>query len=144
MALFTIISRLSDGLPLVESTDPIPVIGADTAKSQAKAILKRLDSRSPARLSVESGPYLFNYCMADGLAFLVLTEVAYPKRLAFGYLTDLHAQFLEYLQATHGEGWRARVDTAAQAYAFLGFAKVRVRQLCTLRGGDFLAPFVWP
>lgn len=130
MALFTIITRLSDGLPLVESTDPIPIVGADVAKQQAKAILKRLDSRSPTRLSVESGPYIFSYVVEDGVACLVMTDAKYPKRLTFAYLHDLQREFVEYVRSSTPGGdaaWRARVDTAAQAYAFLGFAKVLSR-----------------
>ena len=54
MALWSIITRVADGFPLCESTDPVPVTGAETQKTQAKQILKRLDARSPARLARSS------------------------------------------------------------------------------------------
>ena len=127
MALWSIVTRLVDGLPLCESTDPIPVTGAETQKTQAKMILKRLDSRSPPRLSVESGTFLFSYAVDDGLAILVITDARFPKRLIFGFLRDAHAEFATYLRDLHGDTWRSSVGTAAQPYSFLGFAKVLSR-----------------
>lgn len=58
------------------------------------------------------------------MSFLVLTDVSYPKRLTFGFLTDVHREFVAYVRGQHGSEWRSRVDTAAQAYAFMGFQKV--------------------
>ena len=127
MVLWTIVSRVADGLPLLESTDAIPLIGAETQKSQAKAILKQLHARSPARLSVEAGAFLFSYALEDGLAALVMTDARFPKRLVFGYLADVHAEFAAYVRAAHGDAWRTAVGTAAQPYAFIGFSKVLSR-----------------
>jgi vesicle transport protein SEC22 len=127
MALWSIVSRVSDGLPLCESTDPIPVTGAETQKTQAKLILKRLDSRSPARLSVESGTFLYSYAVDDGIVVLVITDARYPKRLIFGFLRDAHAEFSSYVREAHGESWRSVISATGQAYAFLGFAKILSR-----------------
>ena len=90
-------------------------------------ILKRLDARSPPRLSVESGTFLFSYAVDDGLAILVITDARFPKRLIFGFLRDAHAEFATYLQETHGDNWRTAIGTIAQPYSFLGFAKVLSR-----------------
>jgi vesicle transport protein SEC22 len=127
MALFTLVTRQTDGLPLLESAEAVPVANADTCKAQAKAILKRLDARSPSKLSVESGAHVFHYALEDGCAFLVMTDAAFPKRLAFGFLSDLHAEFVAHLRGAHGEAWRARVDTAGTAYAFMGASKALAR-----------------
>jgi len=127
MALWSIITRVADGYPLCESTDPVPVTGAETQKTQAKQILKRLDARSPARLSVEAGAFLFSYAVDDGLAVLVMTDARFPKRLIFGFLRDAHAEFAAFVRGSHGDGWRAAVAAAAQPYAFLSFARVLSR-----------------
>lgn len=53
--------------------------------------------------------------------FLALSEKAYPRKLAFAYLTDVHKSFVEELQHDFGATWRQQVDTTAKPYAFLRF-----------------------
>jgi hypothetical protein len=48
------ITRLADALPLLQSTEPIPLPNAEDIRGQASAIVKRLDSRSAARLTLDS------------------------------------------------------------------------------------------
>jgi vesicle transport protein SEC22 len=122
MALFIKITRLADALPLLESTEPIPLPNAEDLKGQASAIVKRLDSRSAARLTLDAGRQLHNYIIEDGIVFLVVTESTYPKRLTFSFLASLHKVFTDYLRAQDGEGWRARLDTQGKAYAYLAFS----------------------
>ena len=124
MALFIMITRLADALPLLQSTEPIPLPNAEDLKGQASAIVKRLDSRSAARLTLDAGRQLFNYIIEDGIVFLVVTESAYPKRLTFSFLASLHKEFTGYLRAQDGEAWRARLDTQGTAYAYLAFSRV--------------------
>ncbi len=69
-----------------------------------------------------------SYIIEDGVSFLVLTDSSYPKRLTFGFLADVHREFVAYVRGQHGSEWRSRVDTAAQAYAFMGFQKVVSRR----------------
>ncbi len=132
MAHFVLITRVSDGLPLLESTDPIPLCdSADTCKSQAKAIMKRLSEQgSASRASIDNGNFLFSYLVdsSDNLGLLVMTSSSFPKALIFGFLEELQREFEKYMKATYGEAqWRSQLNTAAQAYAFLGFAKVLAR-----------------
>ena len=124
MALFIVLTRLADALPLLESTESLPLPNPDDVKRQAAAILKRLDSRSPARLTLDGGRQLFSYVIEDGIVFLVVTESGYPKRLTFSFLASLHKEFLAYLRAQDGEAWRSRLDTQGAAYAYLGFSRL--------------------
>jgi vesicle transport protein SEC22 len=118
------ITRLADALPLLQSTEPIPLPNAEDIRGQASAIVKRLDSRSAARLTLDAGRQLHNYIIEDGIVFLVVTESAYPKRLTFSFLASLHKEFTGYLRTQDGEGWRSRLDTQGTAYAYLGFSRV--------------------
>jgi vesicle transport protein SEC22 len=121
MVLYTLIVRLSDGMPLVSglvcfcaalsqhrqfsciqmaSTDTTP----DIYKNQAKAITKKLHPKSPSRMSVESGDVTFNYVIEDGVVFLTVAEASYPRRLAFGFLADVYKSFVEELKHEFGDG----------------------------------------
>jgi len=127
MALWSIVTRVADGLPLLESTDAVQIVGADTQISQAKAILKRLDASSPARLAIAAKAFTFSYMVENGLVALVLTDAKHPSRLAFAFLKAVHDEFEAWLRAERGEGWRAAIATEAKPYAFLGFGKVLSR-----------------
>ena len=88
----------------------------DVYKSQAKKIIKNLNSSSARRLTcadapaprhsgpadlsqllrlrrVDSGACHFHYISEYGVCFLCLTERAYPKRLAYKYLEELQSAF---------------------------------------------------
>jgi vesicle transport protein SEC22 len=125
MALFTLITRVSDGLPFMESTEAI----AQQTKEQAKSISKRLDSRSEARLRVDCGGQVITYLVEEGLSFLVVTDAAYPQRLALSFLVSLHREFTAYMRQQDGEGWRQQLDTCARPYAYQGFTSAGLLQL---------------
>lgn len=64
MVKLTMIARVTDGLPLAEGLDD----GRDQKdlefyKQQAKQLCKKLSQRQhePSRMSVETGPYFFQY-----------------------------------------------------------------------------------
>jgi vesicle transport protein SEC22 len=101
MPLFTLISRLSDGLPLSGS-----LVGEgelEVYKVQAKKLLRRLDATSPARCSFETGDYVFHYVSENGVVYLTLCEKGYPHRLAYAFLDDVQHQFEEaYLSQVEG------------------------------------------
>ncbi|KAF1329515.1 Vesicle-trafficking protein sec22b, partial [Globisporangium splendens] len=107
----------------------------DTYKQQGKQIMKKLDQRSPTKCSIESGPYTFQYeslcsnCLGsvNGTTRTGTIRVLFPKRLAFLYLEEIHAGFVEELERDHGTNWRDVVTTVARPYAFIKFAK---RALC--------------
>ena len=53
------ISRVTDGLILVASMESSSTDKLDLFKNQAKQLLKKLNTRSAAKMSVESNPYVF-------------------------------------------------------------------------------------
>jgi len=64
MVKVTMIARVMDGLPLAEGLDDgRDVPDVDYYKQQIKALFKNLSrgQNDPSRMSVESGPYVFQY-----------------------------------------------------------------------------------
>lgn len=53
------ISRVTDGLILVASMESASSDKLDLFKNQAKQLIKKLNNRSAAKMSVESNPYVF-------------------------------------------------------------------------------------
>jgi len=126
MALFTLITRVADGLPFMESTEAI----SQQIKEQAKSISKRLDSRSDTRLRVDCGGQVITYLVEDGLCFLVVTDAAYQQRLTLSFLISLHREFTAYMRQQDGEAaWRQQLDTCARPYAYQGFTSAGLLQL---------------
>ena len=96
MALFTLIARESDGLPLsasIENEDSSYV--ATNFQKKAKEIVRKLSAVSPRRCSIEDSNILFHYLISKGICFLGVFEISYPKRAAFSYLYDLESSFTE-------------------------------------------------
>lgn len=60
----------------------------------------------------------------DGLVTVVMTERAYPTRLAMAYLEAVHAAFVKDLAEEHGGDWRAAVGRVDKPYAYLKFERV--------------------
>jgi vesicle transport protein SEC22 len=50
-----------------------------------------------------------------------LSDRSFPKRLAFLYLEEIHAGFVEELERDYGGNWRDIVTTVARPYAFIKF-----------------------
>jgi len=132
--MLTFVARVMDGLLLVASMDSSSLDGTrggdtiDLYKNQAKQILKKLNPRSPAKCSIDSGQFVFHYVIELGMCYLTLTEKSYPKRLAFLYLEEIHEAFVEELQKDHGDEWRNKVETVARPYAFIKFDKTIQRK----------------
>lgn len=83
MPKLTLLSRISDGLPLAASMeDEKDHRELDGYKAQAKKLLKTMSNGAPARVSVESGQSVFHYINQDGVCYMCLTEKSYPKRCA--------------------------------------------------------------
>jgi len=108
MAALTLICRLADGLPLVQSTDAALLSAAaqqaDTFTRQARAIVATLagQRQGEARATVEAGGHSFCYYVSadDNLVLLAgVADKSYPKQLVFGYLAELRAAFVEELRA---------------------------------------------
>ena len=67
------ISRLTDGLLLLQSAEHTSspsgngagVVNIDVYRNQAKQFLRTLNARSPARMSVDSNPYVYHYIIEN-------------------------------------------------------------------------------
>lgn len=127
MALYTFICRVSDGLPLVASTPDASGRESFDYRKMAADITKRINSRSPSRMSIDAGSGIFNYVIEDGICFLAMCDKSYPRKLVFAYLTDVHREFVAELRASLGDTWAAAVATEDKAYAFLRFDRVLLR-----------------
>lgn len=64
MVKLTMIARVTDGLPLAEGLDDgRDIQDSEFYKQQVKALFKNLSrgQNEPSRMSVETGPYVFQY-----------------------------------------------------------------------------------
>lgn len=120
--LLTYAARVSDGLPLIASFAPTQE-NLEAQKKEAKDILRQLNSRSVAKLSIETcgGSKIFHCLIRDGICYLTLTESSYPKRLAFLYLDEIGDGFIEALTNDYGDAWSVQIQTAARPYQFIKF-----------------------
>mmetsp|Transcript_28578 Transcript_28578/g.44454 ORF Transcript_28578/g.44454 Transcript_28578/m.44454 type:complete len:224 (+) Transcript_28578:76-747(+) len=119
--LLTYAARVSDGLPLIASFAPTQE-NLEPQKNEAKQLLRNLNSRTVAKLSIEtSGSKTFHSLIRDGICYLTLTESSYPKRLAFLYLDEIGDGFVEELTNDYGDAWSMQVQTAARPYQFIKF-----------------------
>lgn len=113
--LLTMIGRVVDGLPLSASmsSDEQGDRNIQEYQSQAKNLFKKLNEQSPAKCSIETGPYIFHYVMDNGTCFLVMTEKSFSKRVAFSYLEDISNEFFKE--------YGGQVPTARRPYCFIEF-----------------------
>lgn len=86
---------LSPGLMLCASVDDSETEQAlSEVKSQVKLILRRLSRTSEPQASIESGAYYtLHYLMASDIVYVAITDRAYPRKLAFTYLSDIATEF---------------------------------------------------
>ncbi|XP_069695734.1 vesicle-trafficking protein SEC22b-B [Periplaneta americana] len=115
MVLMTMIARIADGLPLAATMQEDEQSGKSILEyqNQAKMLFRKLNTLSPSRCSIETGPYLFHYLIENDVCYLVLAEKNYSKRLAFSYLEDLSQEF----HSQHGK----KVNTVTRPYSFIEF-----------------------
>ncbi|XP_057325795.1 vesicle-trafficking protein SEC22b-B [Microplitis mediator] len=115
MVLLTMIARIADGLPLAATMQEDEQSGKSILEyqNQAKMLFKKLGPQSPARCTIETGPYLFHYLIENDVCYLVLCERNWSKRLAYSYLEDIAQEFY----AQYGK----RVNTVTRPYTFIEF-----------------------
>mmetsp|Transcript_99667 Transcript_99667/g.310447 ORF Transcript_99667/g.310447 Transcript_99667/m.310447 type:complete len:226 (+) Transcript_99667:99-776(+) len=123
MAHVTFIARSMDGLILVETWDDTNKVSS-SLKSQAKQLLRKL-MNMPPRCSVEcAGNTIFHYTMENGICYMALFDVNYPKNLAFAFLKDIQNLFSEELKREFGTGsvdYRSHIETIEKPYYFIKF-----------------------
>ncbi|XP_017887303.1 vesicle-trafficking protein SEC22b-B [Ceratina calcarata] len=115
MVLLTMIARIADGLPLAATMQEDEQSGRNILEyqNQAKMLFRRLGPQSPARCTIETGPYLFHYLIENEVCYLVLCEKNYSKRIAYSYLEDI-AQEFHSLYGKH-------VNKVTRPYSFIEF-----------------------
>jgi vesicle transport protein SEC22 len=110
------IARVTDGLVLVASMEHSS--GGERMelfKNQAKQLLKKLNPRSVAKMSIESSPFIFHYVIEDGVCYLTLTDRSYPKRLSFLFLEDISREFVASLKNDFGDDWQHELVRACDS-----------------------------
>ncbi|KAE9453381.1 hypothetical protein C3L33_14742, partial [Rhododendron williamsianum] len=94
MVKLTMIARITDGLPLAEGLDDgRDLQDAEFYKQQVKALFKNLSrgQNEPSRMSIETGPYIFQY--------------------------PWHSYLKNEFERVNG----SQIETAARPYAFIKF-----------------------
>uniref|UniRef100_A0A3Q4M9Z3 SEC22 homolog B, vesicle trafficking protein a n=1 Tax=Neolamprologus brichardi TaxID=32507 RepID=A0A3Q4M9Z3_NEOBR len=115
MILLTIITRLTDGLPLAASVQEDEQLGIDLQlyQSQVKQLCRKLDAQSPERCTFDTGDKNFHFLISQGVCYIILCEASFPKTMAFEYLEDLSKEF--YVQ------YGKKVPTVTRPYSFIEF-----------------------
>ena len=106
----TLVARVSDGLPLAASMeDEKEHRQMDDYKTQAKKIVKRLNSTSPPRISIESGGSFFQCAAPRGVR-------ARQRRRAVRCCAQLYSPRRRLLPLPCGEGLPKAVPCAPQKF----------------------------
>ncbi|AEO62837.1 uncharacterized protein THITE_2107535 [Thermothielavioides terrestris NRRL 8126] len=84
-------------------------------KSQVKLVLRRLSRTSEPQASIESGAYTLHYLISADIVYVAITDRAYPRKLAFTYLSDLAAEFSTTYPA------QQLLSPVLRPYAFMEF-----------------------
>ncbi|EDV28157.1 Vesicle-trafficking protein SEC22b [Trichoplax sp. H2] len=115
MVLMTLIARVADGLIMAASMQESEEVGktAQQYQNQAKMLFRKLSDQSPTRCSIETGPYVFHYLIDTGVCFMALCEKTFSKRLVFGYLNDLQAEFIKL--------YGSEIRIVSRPYCFIEF-----------------------
>ncbi|KAL6501402.1 SNAP receptor [Orobanche gracilis] len=151
MVKLTMKARVADGLPLVVGLDDgRDMLDADFYKQQVKALFKSLarGQNQPSRMSIETGPYIFQRASAARRACNKASRLLSPKacniskvrapRHASGmrftlwhvcYLTTcdraypkkLAFHYLEDIKNEFEGAYGNQIETAAKPYAFIKF-----------------------
>ncbi|KAK4192967.1 Longin-like domain-containing protein [Podospora australis] len=93
------------------SADP----ALNEVKSQVKLILRRLNRNSEPQASIESGPFTLHYLISNDIVYVAITERAYPRKLAFTFLSDIATEF----STTYSH--QQLMSTVLRPYAFMEF-----------------------
>ncbi|KAK6148770.1 hypothetical protein DH2020_016295 [Rehmannia glutinosa] len=130
MVKLTLIARVTDGLPLAEGLDDgRDVPDADFYKQQVKSLFKNLSrgQNEPSRMSIETGPYIFQYPFASlsyafyNLLFACLHVMGLTLKDEFQLQCVLSFQYLEDLKSEFERAYGNQIETAARPYAFIKF-----------------------
>jgi len=88
--LTTFVARANDGLMLVATIDNFD---SGDLMGQAKKIVAALRVDSPAKCVMEGPEVNFSYLIDQGIIYLTVTEVSFPRFVIFEYLRELALAF---------------------------------------------------
>lgn len=95
MVKLTIVGRVNDGLPM--SQGPMYDEADDNMvyKQHAEFLLREIsvDALPTLNTTIVLHDHCFNYMVKNGVCFITLCDVSYPRKLAFHYLQDLQKEF---------------------------------------------------
>ena len=100
MVKLTMIARVTDGLPLAEGLDDgRDMQDAEFYKQQVKALFKNLSrgQNEASRMSVETGPYVFQYPYVIGISDLTYSILWQASLLYFLFLYLLVHDHMVYI-----------------------------------------------
>lgn len=133
MGDLTLICRASDGLPLVEAwedrmtpesinkepRDNTKVTQA--MKMSARMICRKLPQNSN-KCSITEGDMCYHYIIEDGICYMTVTSVSYPKKNVMLYLAELCTAFSEQLSSHLGsQSLHEGVSRIGKPYSFMAF-----------------------
>ncbi|BHF73297.1 Vesicle-trafficking protein S22b [Sparganum proliferum] len=115
MILFTLISRVADGLPLVASVKEDEELSRNLVEyqHQAKLLIRRLTPGSPSRCSLLAGSHHFHYLLEAGVCYLILAAANFPRQKAFSFLEEVQTQF--------SNQYANDIFTVSRPYGFIEF-----------------------
>lgn len=109
----TLIFR-SDGLPLSGTVDDDSDPQLLEQKKKVKLIISRITPNSEPRASIESGDYQIHYLILNNIIYFAICEKAYPRKLAFSYLSEISNEFNQ----SHGND---SLKPETRPYAYVSF-----------------------
>ncbi|KAK3753287.1 hypothetical protein QZH41_015224 [Actinostola sp. cb2023] len=113
MVLFSMISRVSDGMPLSASTDLDMHFEIKESKRQAKVVAKKAN-QYPIKCWTSSGSHNIYFIKAVGVCFMAVCDAAYPTVLAYSFLDEIQREFMVVYQSQD-------VQRAKRPYSFIEF-----------------------
>ncbi|XP_058740229.1 25.3 kDa vesicle transport protein SEC22-1-like [Vicia villosa] len=100
MVKITIVGRAGDGLPLAQGLRYVNEENSYLSfyKQQAEFILQEISkgALSHSMMTILIDHYCFNFLVENGVVYIVLCELAYPRKLAFHYLQDIQKEFEKF------------------------------------------------
>ncbi|KAJ3214840.1 SNAP receptor [Dinochytrium kinnereticum] len=90
-------------------------------KKLAKSLCKLLSTSGeyPLKASISAGDYTFHYAIDNNIEYITLCDKAYPRLLAFSFLTELSKGFSDEIKSS-SSGWSG-VTSIVRPYAFIRF-----------------------
>lgn len=68
----------------------------------------------------EAETFPLSYLISQGVCYLILCEVGFPKKMAFAYLEDLQGEFYDQ--------YGRRVPTVTRPYTFIEFGEAKPKE----------------